>query len=39
MSGGTGGSSSGAASVALTTKGDLLTFDTSETRLPVGVDG
>ena len=39
MSGGTGGSSSGAASVALTTKGDLLTFDTAETRLPVGVDG
>lgn len=36
MSGGSGGSSSGAGGVSLTTKGDLLTFDTAETRLPVG---
>ena len=36
MSGGSGGSSSGASGVSLTTKGDLLTFDTAETRLPVG---
>jgi hypothetical protein len=37
MSGGSGGSASGASGVSLTTKGDLLTFDTSETRLPVGL--
>ena len=35
MSGGTGGGAAALASVALTTKGDLLTFDTAETRLPV----
>ena len=36
MSGGSGGSATGGASgVSLTTKGDLLTFDTAETRLPV----
>ena len=37
MSGGSGGSSSGASGVSLTTKGDLLTFDTAETRLGVGL--
>ena len=36
MSGGSGGSSSGGSGVSLTNKGDLLTFDTAETRLPVG---
>ena len=35
MSGGAGGAAAAVASVALTTKGDLLTFDTAETRLPV----
>ena len=35
MSGGSGGSSAGATGVSLTAKGDLLTFNTSETRLPV----
>ena len=30
---------SGGASVPLTTKGDLLTFDTANQRLAVGVDG
>jgi len=35
MSGGSGGGATATASVALTTKGDLLTFDTAETRLPV----
>ena len=35
MSGGAGGGAAAVASVALTTKGDLLTFDTAETRLPV----
>jgi hypothetical protein len=40
MSGGSGGGATAVASVALTTKGDLLTFNTAETRLPVGlVDG
>lgn len=39
MSGGTGGGAAALASVALTTKGDLLTFDTAETRLPVGANG
>ena len=37
MSGGSGGSATGATGVSLTTKGDLLTFDTAETRLPVTV--
>ncbi len=37
MSGGSGGGATAVASVALTTKGDLLTFDTAETRLPVGL--
>ena len=37
MSGGSGGSATGATGVSLTTKGDLLTFDTAETRLPVGL--
>ena len=37
MSGGSGGGATATASVALTTKGDLLTFDTAETRLPVTV--
>ena len=37
MSGGSGGSATGARGVSLTTKGDLLTFDTAETRLPVGL--
>ena len=36
MSGGAGGAAAAAAGgVSLTTKGDLLTFDTAETRLPV----
>ena len=36
MSGGAGGGAAAAAGgVSLTTKGDLLTFDTAETRLPV----
>lgn len=36
MSGGAGGAAAAAAgAVSLTTKGDLLTFDTAETRLPV----
>jgi len=35
MSGGSGGSATGASGVSLTTKGDLLTFNTAETRLPV----
>jgi hypothetical protein len=39
LSGGTGGGAASLASVALTTKGDLLTFDTAETRLPVGANG
>ena len=38
MSGGSGGGATATASVALTTKGDLLTFDTAETRLPIGAD-
>jgi len=38
LSGGSGGGSSGASGVSLTTKGDLLTFDTAETRLPVGTN-
>ena len=37
MSGGSGGGATAVASVALTNKGDLLTFDTAETRLPVGL--
>ena len=37
MSGGSGGSSAGATGVSLTAKGDLLTFNTAETRLPVSV--
>ena len=37
MSGGSGGGATATASVALTTKGDLLTFDTAETRLPVNL--
>ena len=38
MSGGSGGTAaSGASGVSLTTKGDLLTFNTAETRLPVNV--
>jgi hypothetical protein len=38
MSGGSGGSAAaGAGGVSLTTKGDLLTFDTAETRLPVNL--
>ena len=35
MSGGAGGGAAAVASVALTAKGDLLTFNTAETRLPV----
>jgi len=36
MSGGSGGSATGATGVSLTAKGDLLTFNTAETRLAVG---
>ena len=35
MSGGSGGSATAAAGLSLTTKGDLLTFNVAETRLPV----
>ena len=35
MSGGSGGSSSASSGLALSAKGDLLTFNTAETRLPV----
>ena len=35
MSGGSGGSASATGGLSLTAKGDLLTFNTSETRLPV----
>jgi len=37
MSGGSGGSATAAAGLSLTTKGDLLTFNVAETRLPVGL--
>ena len=37
MSGGAGGSGA-AGGLALTVKGDILTFNTAETRLPVGAD-
>ena len=35
MSGGSGGSASATGGLSLTSKGDLLTFNTAETRLPV----
>ena len=38
MSGGSGGSASGAGGLALTVKGDILTYNTAETRLAVGSD-
>jgi len=38
MSGGSGGSATGASGVSLTVKGDILTFNTAETRLAVGAD-
>ena len=37
MSGGSGGSATGSSGVSLTAKGDLLTFNTAEARLPVTV--
>jgi len=37
MSGGSGGSATGATGLSLTTKGDVLTFNVAETRLPVGL--